>query len=176
MADEFQYDVFLSHSSKDKAVVRPLAERLHAKAEVRRKREEMELQPSALILQPLPCAFGSDWAQLACPPKPAGRRRKAGTFRFRDPLNSAFAKRLRTHRQERRFGSALQPSAFILQPLANGSLAQFLYINWLEFPRSRELSMYAQRQPAAWKYRDRPFTRRFKFYEILETIRRERAL
>ena len=28
MPDEFQYDVFLSHSAKDKAVVRPLAERL----------------------------------------------------------------------------------------------------------------------------------------------------
>ena len=27
MPDEFPYDVFLSHSSKDKAVVRPLAER-----------------------------------------------------------------------------------------------------------------------------------------------------
>ena len=30
MADAFQYDVFLSHSAKDKAVVRPLAERLRA--------------------------------------------------------------------------------------------------------------------------------------------------
>lgn len=28
MAADFQYDVFLSHSSKDKAMVRPLAERL----------------------------------------------------------------------------------------------------------------------------------------------------
>ena len=28
MPNEFPYDVFLSHSSKDKAVVRPLAERL----------------------------------------------------------------------------------------------------------------------------------------------------
>jgi len=28
MPDEFQYDVFLSHSAKDKAVLRPLAERL----------------------------------------------------------------------------------------------------------------------------------------------------
>ena len=28
MPSEFQYDVFLSHSAKDKAVVRPLAERL----------------------------------------------------------------------------------------------------------------------------------------------------
>ena len=30
MATDFQYDVFLSHSSKDKAVVRELAERLRA--------------------------------------------------------------------------------------------------------------------------------------------------
>ena len=28
MPDEFQHDVFLSHSAKDKAVVRPLAKRL----------------------------------------------------------------------------------------------------------------------------------------------------
>ena len=30
MPDEFPYDVFLSHSAKDKAVVRALAERLRA--------------------------------------------------------------------------------------------------------------------------------------------------
>jgi hypothetical protein len=30
MPSGFQYDVFLSHSAKDKAVVRPLAERLRA--------------------------------------------------------------------------------------------------------------------------------------------------
>ena len=29
MSDEFSFDVFLSHSSEDKVVVRPLAERLH---------------------------------------------------------------------------------------------------------------------------------------------------
>ncbi len=28
MPDQFQYDVFLSHSAKDKSVVRPLAQRL----------------------------------------------------------------------------------------------------------------------------------------------------
>ncbi len=28
MADDFPFDVFLSHSSRDKAIVRPLAERL----------------------------------------------------------------------------------------------------------------------------------------------------
>ena len=72
MPAEFPYDVFLSHSAKDKAVVRVSslsasiverawvrcrnqlsAERLHAKAEVRRKKEEIELQPSAFRLQPL---------------------------------------------------------------------------------------------------------------------------
>jgi hypothetical protein len=30
MADDFKYDVFLSHSSKDKPVVRAVAERLRA--------------------------------------------------------------------------------------------------------------------------------------------------
>ena len=48
MPDEFQFDVFLSHSAKDKAVVRPLAERLRAD----------ELLNNS---QPPP---GSDWAQL----------------------------------------------------------------------------------------------------------------
>ena len=32
-------------------------------------------------------AFGSDWAQLARPAVASLRRRKSGTFRFRDPLN-----------------------------------------------------------------------------------------
>lgn len=30
MSDQFLFDVFLSHSSKDKAVVRPLAKRFRA--------------------------------------------------------------------------------------------------------------------------------------------------
>jgi hypothetical protein len=65
MPDEFQYDVFLSHSAKDKAVVRPLAERLQAdglnpKAEGRTRKEELELHPSAFCLQPFLHAFGSD--------------------------------------------------------------------------------------------------------------------
>ena len=58
--DDFHYDVFLSHSSKDKAVVRPLAERLRAdgvrvpKAEGKRQKDEIELHPSSLLLHPLP--------------------------------------------------------------------------------------------------------------------------
>ncbi|MGA2220926.1 MAG: toll/interleukin-1 receptor domain-containing protein [Verrucomicrobiia bacterium] len=66
MSDQFQYDVFLSHSSKDKVVVRAVAERLRA---------------DGLRV------WLDDWAQLACPAVASVRRRKAGTFRFRDPLN-----------------------------------------------------------------------------------------
>jgi hypothetical protein len=46
--EAFTHDVFLSHSTKDKAVVRPLAERL--------RKARPELQPSAFILQPFPDA------------------------------------------------------------------------------------------------------------------------
>ena len=58
MSDGFDYDVFLSHSAKDKAVVRPLAERLRADG------LPDNSQLSTFISEPPP-----------------------GTFRFRDPLN-----------------------------------------------------------------------------------------
>jgi hypothetical protein len=48
MPNEFQYDVFLSHCTKDKAVLRALAERL--------RKDPPGLQPSAFILQPFPDA------------------------------------------------------------------------------------------------------------------------
>ena len=94
-AATFPYDVFLSHSAKDKAVVRPLAERLRkdgvkviSKDEGRRMKAESEFHPSSFIIHPFPIvlcmsanAFGSDWTQL-----------ESGTLRtgqppFRDPLN-----------------------------------------------------------------------------------------
>jgi hypothetical protein len=118
MADEFQYDVFLSHSAKDKAVVRPLAERLRRDG-LKVWFDEWVLKPGdsipakieaglehsrVLVLCMSAHAFGSDWAQL-----------EAGTFRFRDPLN-----------EERRFIPLRLDDAPI-----KGSLAQFLYINWL---------------------------------------------
>ena len=91
--EQFTHDVFLSHSAKDKAVVRPLAERLRAdgdtsKDEGKRMKDETALHPSSFIIHPFPTvlcmsahAFGSDWAQL-----------ESGTIRtgqrpFRDPLN-----------------------------------------------------------------------------------------
>jgi len=67
MPDDFHYDVFLNHSSKDKTAVLPLVERLRADG------LQTVSQPSTLNSQP---PGGSDWAQL-----------EAGTFRFRDPLN-----------------------------------------------------------------------------------------
>ena len=123
MPDEFPYDFFLSHSAKDKAVVRPLAERLRAdgvkvisKDEGRRMKAESEFRPSSFILHPFPTvlcmsanAFGSDWAQLESGMLRTGQRP------FRDPLN-----------KERRFLPLRLDDAPV-----KGSLAQFLYINWL---------------------------------------------
>ena len=123
MADDFTYDVFLSHSSKDKAVVRAVAERLRAD-NLRVWFDEWELKPGdsipakieaglehsrVLVLCMSAQAFGSDWATL-----------ESQTFRFRDPLN-----------RERRFIPLRLDEAPI-----KGSLAQFLYINWLRGPRA----------------------------------------
>src|SRR5262245_47141630 len=112
MPDEFPYDVFLSHSAKDKAVVRDVAERLR-KDGVKVWFDEWVLKPGdsipakieeglersrVLVLCMSANAFGSDWAQL-----------ESGTFRFRDPLN-----------KERRFLPLRLDDAPI-----KGSLAQF---------------------------------------------------
>ncbi len=90
MSEYFDYDVFLSHIAKDKAVVRPLAERLRGDG-VKVWFDEWVLKPGdvvwkqideglersrVLVLCMSAQAFGSDWAQL-----------ESGTFRFRDPLN-----------------------------------------------------------------------------------------
>jgi hypothetical protein len=118
MAEYFPFDVFLNHSSKDKSIVRPLAERLRADG-LRVWYDEWEIRPGdsiphkiekgleqsrILILCMSANAFdASDWAQL-----------ESGTFRFRDPLN-----------KERRF----LPLRLDDAP-ATGSLGQFLYIDW----------------------------------------------
>ena len=90
MPGEFPYDVFLSHSAKDKPVVRDVAERLK-KDGLRVWFDEWETRPGdsipakieeglehsrVLVLCMSTNAFGSDWAQL-----------ESGAFRFRDPLN-----------------------------------------------------------------------------------------
>ena len=121
----FTHDVFLSHSAKDKSVVRPLAERLRQDG-LKVWFDEWVLKPGhsipmkiedglehsrVLVLCMSANAFGSDWAQL-----------EAGTFRFRDPLN-----------KERRF----IPLRLDAAP-SRAFLAQFLYINWLPANRDQE--------------------------------------
>ena len=137
--EAFTHDVFLSHSAKDKAVVRAVAERLR-KDGLRVWFDEWVLKPGdsipakieeglehsrALVLCLSANAFGSDWAQL-----------EAGTFRFRDPLN-----------KERRFIPLRLDDAPI-----KGSLAQFLYINWCLADRELEYAKLVEacRHPAKW--------------------------
>ena len=79
MPDDFPYDVFLSHSAKDKAVVRPLAERLRADGATKFGTRNAESGIARLCMSA--DAFGSDWAQLES--GTCGR----GNLPFRDPLN-----------------------------------------------------------------------------------------
>src|SRR5205085_6695259 len=123
----FAYDVFLSHSSKDKAIVRPLAERLRNDGvkvwfdewllksgdSIPAKIEEGLECSRVLVLCMSANAFGSDWAQL-----------ESYTFLFRDPLN-----------EERRFIPLRLDEAPI-----RGSLAQFLYVIWLADAREQEFA------------------------------------
>jgi hypothetical protein len=125
MPEDLKYDVFLSHSAKDKAVVRAVAERLRKDGlkvwfdewvlkpgdSIPAKIEEGLERSRVLVLCMSANAFGSDWAQL-----------EAGTFRFRDPLN-----------QERRF----IPLRLDDTPI-KGLLSQFLYINWRPADREQE--------------------------------------
>jgi small GTP-binding protein len=125
ISEQFTFDVFLSHSSKDKTVVREVAEQLRADG-LRVWLDEWVLKPGdsipvkieeglensrVLVLCMSANAFGSDWAQL-----------ESNTFRFRDPLN-----------KERHFIPLRLDDAHI-----KGSLAQFLYINWLPEKRDQE--------------------------------------
>jgi len=131
MPSEFPYDVFLSHSAKDKAVVRPLTERLWQDG-LKVWFDEWVLKPGdsipakieaglehsrVLVLCMSANAFGLDWAPLG-----------AGTIRFRDPLN-----------KERR----LIPLRLDDAPI-KGSLAQFLYINWLPADREQEYAKFLE--------------------------------
>jgi hypothetical protein len=125
MADNLSYDVFLSHSSKDKEVVRPIAERLKNDGlkvwfddwsikvgdNIPHKIEEGLEHSRVLVLCMSANAFGSDWAQM-----------ESQTFRFRDVLN-----------KERRFIPLRIDDAPI-----RGSLSQFHYIKWLPEGREQE--------------------------------------
>src|SRR5215831_20608277 len=124
----FPFDVFLSYSAKDKAVVRALAERLRQDGlrvwfddwalklgdSIPSKIEQGLEHSRVLVLCMSANAFGSDWASL-----------ESQTFRFRDPLN-----------KDRRFIPLRLDDA-----PPKGSLAQFAYIDWR--PEAQE-SQFAQ--------------------------------
>ncbi len=125
MNKQFNFDVFLSHSSKDKPIVKAIAERLKSDG-LRIWFDEWEIKPGdsipAKIEEGLECsrvmvlcmssnAFGSDWTQL-----------EHGTFRFNDPLNNS---------------RRLIPIRLDETPIKN-SLKQFYYINWLEPNREQD--------------------------------------
>jgi GTPase SAR1 family protein len=118
MSDQhFPYDVFLSHSSKDTAVVRSIAERMAADGlsvcladwEIRPgdsipDRTEEGLEGSrVLVLCMTANAFGPEWSTL-----------ESQTLRFRDPLNGT-----------RRF----VPLRLDDVPV-QGSLARYRFIDW----------------------------------------------
>jgi hypothetical protein len=137
MDEQLTFEVFLSHSAKDKAVVRALAERLREDG-LRVWFDEWILRPSDSIPAKIEeglersrmlvhCisanTFGSEWAQW-----------ESRTFRFRDPLN-----------KERRFLLLLLDDIPI-----KGFLAQFRYINWRPTGREQEYTklLEACRPPA----------------------------
>ena len=73
MEHNFKFDVFLSHSSKDKAVVRPLAERLRADG-LKVWFDEWVLKPGDSI--PANIEEGLEHSRVqACPAKASERRR-----------------------------------------------------------------------------------------------------
>ena len=107
MSEPFSFDVFLSYSSKDKEIVRGIAGRLRADGlrvwfDAAKIEEGLE-RSRVLVLCLSANASGPDWERI-----------ESGTLRFRDPLN-----------QERRFIPLRLDDAPV-----NGSLAQFLYIDW----------------------------------------------
>ncbi len=127
MNEPFTFDVFLSHSSKDKTVVRDLANRLRKDGlrvwfdewvlkpgdNIPHKIEQGLEQSRVLVFCMSANAFGSDWSEL-----------EASTFRFRDPLN-----------KERRF----IPVRLDDTPI-KGSLAQFFYVSWHLADRDQQYS------------------------------------
>jgi WD40 repeat protein len=125
MAEQFLFDVFLSHSSKDKDIVRDIAERLrndgikvwfdeweiHPGDNIPSKIEEGLEHSRVLVLCISANVLDSEWSHL-----------ESYTFRFRDPLNK---------------GRRFIPLRLDTTPIKD-SLAQFSNINWLPKVRQQE--------------------------------------
>jgi small GTP-binding protein len=121
MSDQFAFDVFLSHSSKDKDVVRPLAERLRSDG-LRVWFDEWEMKPGGgttaknkkiedglqrsrvLVLCMSANLLAAGWPEC-----------EGQTLPFRDPMNEA---------------RSFIP-LWLDETPTQGSLAQFVHISWL---------------------------------------------
>ncbi len=144
MVQGFKYDVFLSHSSKDKHAVRELAGRLKRDGlrvwfdewEIRpgdmigRKIEEGLEASRVLVLCMSRHALASEWAAL-----------ESGTFRFRDPIN-----------KERRFIPLRLDNTTIPD-----ALRQFAYVDWRHRSNRqyKKLRTACRSAPAAQQFRTR---------------------
>jgi len=135
MSSDFTYDVFLSYSSKDKPVVRELAERLKADG-LRVWFDEWEIEPGdmvslkieqgleqsrALVLCMSKNAFASEWVTL-----------ERHTALFRDPTNA-----------ERRFVPLRLDDAQI-----KDTLKQFAYLDWRKKSQEEYARLLAACRPA----------------------------
>jgi len=135
MSSDFTYDVFLSHSSKDKPVVRELAQRLKADG-LRVWFDEWEIEPGdpiglkieqgleqsrALVLCMSENAFASEWVTL-----------ERHTALFRDPTNA-----------ERRFIPLRLDDAEI-----KDTLKQFAYVDWRKKSGEQYARLLAACRPA----------------------------
>ena len=117
MAAENRYDVFLSHSSKDKAVVRKLAQRLKDDG-LRVWFDEWIIKPGDMIGKKIDEGLESSRVLLLCMSKhffaSEWSSMESGSFRFRDPTN-----------KEGRFIPLRLDKTEL--PL---SLRQFAYVEW----------------------------------------------
>ena len=78
---DFPCDVFLSHSAKDKAIIRAVPVRLRADGRFTRLKKEIELLPSSFLIHP----FQSD---------PLNKERRFLPLRVDDaPINVSLARR-----------------------------------------------------------------------------------
>ena len=128
MSEQFLFNVFLSHSVKDKAIARQIAELLRsdgfrvwfeewvigpdATKSTRKQMIDEGLQGSRVLVFCMSAnAFASEWPEL-----------ESQTFRFRDPLN-----------KDRHFIPLRLDEAPI-----KASLAYFVYIDWVSLERYRE--------------------------------------
>ncbi len=136
MTETFEYDVFLSHSSKDKSVVRKLAKRLK-KDGLRVWFDEWEIKPGdpislkieqglersrTLILCMSKNAFASEWVTL-----------ERHTTLFRDPANA-----------DRRFIPLRLDDSEIRE-----TLRQFAYMDWREESEEQYARLLAACKPAS---------------------------